>query len=200
MKGETVVDLTNLIKRCQLGDLEGFTELYRLYSHRVMKTAYLITGYRCIAEDIMQEAFLQCFLDIKKLKHTEIFNIWFHRVIMRTSWKIVTKYSKITPVEDITSYMPDTSDEQISLLDLEDTSLSIHQALKKLSPDHKAVLIMHYYNDLSIPEISKVIGCFQGTVKSRLYNARKQLKELLNEKEFDAAVNIVNGGKECKIN
>lgn len=169
------LEKTELIILCQSGDKSSLSELYRLYSKKALGTAYLISDHKGIAEDIMQEAFIQCFNEISTLKNPEKFEIWFYKILIRTGWRMVKKHNYFIPfdtqgIEDI------SSDMGLNLgLELSDTRLSINQAMEKLSLPLKTVIILYYFNDMSIKEISEVLGCFQGTVKSRLHNAKKQL-------------------------
>ena len=172
---------TDLIKRCQLGDLNSYSELYWLYSKNALGTAYLISDRKGIAEDIVQEAFIQCFNKIKSLKIPETFEVWFYKILVRTGWRMVKKYNNFIPMDD--ENMEGLSIGINSGLDASETSIIVNEALESLSLPLRTVVILYYFNDMTIKEISEVLGCFQGTVKSRLHNARKQLYETLNENE-----------------
>ena len=65
--------------------------------------------------------------------------------------------------------------------DLGENRLIVHEAIENLSPPLKSVVILYYFNGMTIKQISLVLGCFQGTVKSRLHNAKKFLKKELSE-------------------
>jgi RNA polymerase sigma-70 factor (ECF subfamily) len=72
-----------------------------------------------------------------------------------------------------------------SELDTSETNLIVNDALAQLSLPLKTVVILYYFNDMTIEKISKVLGCFPGTVKSRLYNARIQLHYVFNEDDLN---------------
>lgn len=75
MKGvEQLVD-TEIIKRCQQGEEAAFDALYKACATKALRTAYLLVGNRNIAEDIIQEAFLECYRDIKKLRNPQFFQV-----------------------------------------------------------------------------------------------------------------------------
>ena len=182
---------TNLIKSCQSGDLDSFNKLYQLYSKNALGTAYLISNQKGIADDIVQEAFIECFKKIKKLKNPEAFEVWFYKLLVRTGWRMVKKYNRFIPMDDKNIEDMNTTVSLDSKLDASETNMVVNEALEKLNLPLKTVVILYYFNDLSIEEISKVLGCFQGTVKSRLYNARKQLYKALNEnKQYDQTTNL----------
>ena len=182
---------TDLIKRCQLGDLASFSELYSLHRKKALGTAYLISNQKGIAEDIVQESFIECFQKIQTIKNPEAFEAWFYKILVRTGWRMVKKHNYLLPMGDQNMEGVSTTMEFNSESHTSETNLIVHEALAQLSLPLKTVVILYYFNDMTIEEISKVLGCFQGTVKSRLYNARKQLHDVFNENELnDAAVNI----------
>lgn len=88
------LDETTLVNRCQAGDIEAFSELVERNNKKAIHTAYLITGCRDIAEDIAQEAFIQCFHSIRKLRDTTLFKSWFYKILVRTSWRMVSNAKK----------------------------------------------------------------------------------------------------------
>lgn len=165
----------NLIKRCQTGDAESIGELYKAYRGNALGTAYLISDHKGIAEDIVQEAFIHCFADIKKIKNPETFDIWFYKILVRTGWRMVKKYNHYIPESDENIENFSSSNNSNPVFDDCETIITVSEALEKLSMPLKTVIILYYFNDMSIKEISEVLGCFQGTVKSRLHNAKKQL-------------------------
>jgi RNA polymerase sigma factor (sigma-70 family) len=194
------LDKTTLIKRCQLGDLESFEQLYRLYSKNAMGTAYLIAGHKGIAEDIVQEAFFQCYKEIKHLKDPDTFDVWFYKVLMRLGWKMSAKCrdKKILDGDSLeVSCFNCSLDTELST---QETRLVVHQAIERLSAPLKTVIILHYFNDLTIKQISMVLGCFQGTVKSRLHNAKKMLQIELRKAMDEDTLKAMYKGKECNAN
>jgi RNA polymerase sigma-70 factor (ECF subfamily) len=175
------MDNAPLIKRCQLGDISSFNELYKIYSKNALGTAYLIAGQKTLAEDIVHEAFIQCFQSIKSLKNVETFDVWFYKIVTRTGWRMINKNKSDISLDEIETenclYISSHKDE----INNNETKLLLYEALDKLSIPLRTVIVLHYYNDMTIKDIAKILGCFEGTVKSRLHNARKQLKQILGE-------------------
>ncbi len=85
------MDEISLIKLCQNGDSNAFDTLFKLHSKKAMHSAYLISGSKHLAEEIVQESFIQCLKSINKLKDPQKFKSWFYRIIVRYSWKAVSK-------------------------------------------------------------------------------------------------------------
>ena len=182
---------TDLIKQCQLVDLDSFSELYHLHRKKALGTAYLISNQKGIAEDIVQESFIECFQKIQSIKNPEAFEAWFYKILVRTGWRMVKKHNYFLLMGDQNMEGLSTAVDFNSELDTSETNLIVHEALAQLSLPLKTVVILYYFNDMTIEKISKVLGCFPGTVKSRLYNARIQLHDVLNENKLkEPAENI----------
>lgn len=165
----------DLIRQCQTGDKDSLGKLYRIYSQNALGTAYLISNSRGIAEDIVQEAFIQCFKHIGNLKDPKTFDAWFYKILVTTGWKMVKKHNRCMSAESRNIDELASVSNFINDFDTFANSLSLKQALDKLSFPLKTVVILFYYNQMPIKDIAKITGCFQGTVKSRLHNARKHL-------------------------
>ncbi|CDH91912.1 RNA polymerase sigma-70 factor [Clostridium botulinum B str. Eklund 17B (NRP)] len=176
--------MQDTIIRCKLGEKEAFQELLQTVEKNALATAYFLSGKRGIAEDILQETYMKCFMEIDKLKDPEAFKVWFFRILVRTGWKMSKKQSMLVPT-DITSenealfYNEKQNEENI--IDTYETKHIVKSAINNLSENLKTVVILYYFNDMSIEEISKVTGCFKATVKSRLFYARGALKKQLGD-------------------
>jgi RNA polymerase sigma-70 factor (ECF subfamily) len=188
-KERYIMNKSLLIEQCQMGNSESFSQLYKLYSRQAMGTAYLIAGNSGLAEDIVQEAFVQCFTSIGTLKNVETFDVWFYKILVRAGWRISKKYKGTVNIAEINNEIALADFNAIEELNSCENRLVIYEALSKLSLPLRTVVVLHYFNDISIKDISKMLGCFEGTVKSRLHNAKKQLREVLNK---DDSFNMVN--------
>lgn len=195
-EGGKVLDIITLIKCCQLGDLESFEQLYKIYSKNALGTAYLIAGHKGIAEDIVQEAFYQCYKEIKGLRDPGAFDVWFYKLLIRLAWKMSSKHMAIISTEDIDGEAKYHSFYLSQEQEAEENKLLVHETVSKLSPPLKTVIILYYFNDMTIKQISMVLGCFQGTVKSRLHNAKKILRKELKESMEDD-YKTMHRAKEC---
>ena len=171
----------NLIKCWQNGDMDSFRVLYECYSSPAIRTAFLITGRRDIAEEVVQDAFIQSNNNIKKLRDPEKFRSWFYRILIRLSWQYSSKEKGKVSFEDISFMCESESINTTDIFEQNEIKRVLHEAVSKLSTPLRTVVVLYYFNELSVKEIARVLNCFEGTVKSRLYNARKFLdKELKN--------------------
>lgn len=176
--------MQDTIRRCKLGDKVAFQELLQTVEKKALATAYFLSGKRGIAEDILQETYMKYFMEIDKLKDPEAFKVWFFRILVRTGWKMSKKQSMLVPT-DITSenealfYNEKQNEENI--IDTYEIKHIVKSAINNLSENLKTVVILYYFNNMSIEEISKVTGCFKATVKSCLFYARGALKKQLGD-------------------
>lgn len=173
-----------LIIKMQNGDYSAFEEIFHMYKDKAARTAYLITGNRFTSEDIVQEAFILCFMKIKSLKNPELFKPWFFKIVTRLSWKYSNSYKKVTPVWDIyeqTEFNSGVCEKSFLSSSLKEEYEGLYAAVNKLDKKLRTIVVLFYFNGFSIKEIAKITGCLQGTVKSRLFNSRKKLKKFLND-------------------
>ena len=188
------MEIEEIVTRCKQGEKEAFRELLQTVEKKALATAYFLSGNRGIAEDILQEAYMKCFMEIDKLKEPKSFKVWFFRILIRTGWKMSKKQSELVPLE-ITSkneeLFCDENQGRENVIDSYEIKHVMKNAINNLSENLKTVVILYYYNDMSIEEISKVTGCFKATIKSRLFYARAALKKQLESSlETENAISI----------
>lgn len=196
------MDENGIIKRCQLGDKKAFELLYEKNITKALQTSYLIVNNKSLAEDIVQEAFIECYRDIKYLKHSEAFKSWFYKILLRNSWRL-SKREKRHKTEELNldSLKIVESDFDSKVFESMDLENIVQKSIGNLNAKLRNIVILYYFNDMSVKEITKVIGCFEGTVKSRLYTARKILKKELEASgaRFELKDNYIID-KECETN
>lgn len=175
-----------LIINVQKGDISAFEQLFELYKSKALRTVYLMTRNKDVGEDILQEAFVICYTSIKDLKNPEYFKTWFYRILTRTTWRYMKKERELIPIEDISDKLVSNYEKSpLEKLEQKESSTLLYQEILKLNPKLQTTLILYYYNEFSVKEIAKIMGCFEGTVKSRLYTGRSRLKtNLTNLKKF----------------
>ena len=177
------MDIEEIVTRCKLGEKEAFRELLQTVEKKALATAYYLSGNKGIAEDILQETYMKCFMEIDKLQEPQAFKVWFFKILIRTGWKMTKKQSALIPLE-ITSeneeLFCDENQGRENVIDNYEIKHVMQNAVNNLSENLKMVVILYYYNDMSIEEISKITGCFKATVKSRLFYARAALKKQLS--------------------
>jgi RNA polymerase sigma-70 factor (ECF subfamily) len=192
-KGECKIEDSDLVLMIQQGNPDAFDQIFEKYKNEAVRTAYLITGRKSICEDIAQETFIKCYKHINDLKNPKGFRAWFFRILTRTAWKYGRLASHEIPTEDMTEKAEESSSDLADekYLASEENRL-LYSEINRLEPKQKTVIVLYYFNGLSTREIAKVSGCLEGTVKSRLFSARKKLKSGMES--------FYNSGKERRIN
>ncbi|NPV28476.1 MAG: RNA polymerase sigma factor [Firmicutes bacterium] len=176
------MNVAPLLKRIQEGDWQAFEMLIEQYSGKALRTAYLITGRKDIIEDAVQDAFVQCYRKIKGLRDPATFETWFYRLLTRICWRLTAREKGPVSLDSLTESGQECAlrDDPIGdALEAGETKRLVQQALGKLSIPLRTTVVLRYYNDLPLKEISRVLGCREGTVKSRLHTALKQLADEL---------------------
>lgn len=181
------MDEQQAIHLLKAGDLQGLEPLVSLYYFRAVKTAYLIVQDRDEAEDIVQSAFLHAYEKINQLRSGR-FGPWFLRSILNASIKTARKQKKNISLQagdsaEALSFEEQLADHQPSpetIMEDEELSQAVWRVLQRLSPEHRAAVVMKYYLEMSEAEISSVLGRPLSTIKWRLFTARKQLRNLLH--------------------
>lgn len=171
-----------LVTRMKRGDNEAFAQIYKKYRGSVFRTACLISGNASDGEDITQETFIKAFLHCGELKSDTMFRYWLFKILNRTAWQLLNGRKSEIPDENVL----DKADAKGSMF-TEDILLKreeqtqVWQAVMKLDYKFRLVVVLYYYNEMSTKQIAKVTGCYEGTVKSRLFTARKRLRQLLSD-------------------
>lgn len=177
------MDEFELIRLAQSGDERALTELYRRYAPNAFKTAFLLTGNRALAEDVVQETFIQVIRKIHTLRDPSRFRPWLFQVLTNAAKTAYRRdlWRRWVPLELDTHDKPDrmTPSAQERLDACEEIE-ELREAIKRLKPAHCAAVVLHYFNGLPEQEIAEVLGCPLGTVKSRLYHARQELHRTLS--------------------
>lgn len=169
------------VKRMMEGDETAFERLFDCYHNKLYRMAYLICGNHADSEDIVQEAFLKCFLNRRKLKDSACFDAWLCQILIRTAWKVSKSSKKEEPVEELwrqeegSGYREGPLEELL----LSQRRERVWEAVKELPVKQRTAVVLYYYNQLTTKEVAKAMGCLEGTVKSRLHAARKNLEEKL---------------------
>ncbi len=164
--------------------MAAFEALFRQYEKPVFRTAYLITGSKEAAEDVLQEVFIS----VWKSRHTYNPNkgklsTWLHRITVNQCSREKARKAPTTvllgeKVVDLPETMHGYQPEQILISKMEYERLL--KAMDSLDPKHRSVLVLRYFNDLSYLEIAEALQVPLGTVKSRLNQSLRYLKEQMN--------------------
>lgn len=148
---------------------ETFSRLVLEYTPNLYRLALGILHNREDAEDAVSEAVLKAYEKLHTLRKTEHFQAWIMQIAANEAKRIYAKNKRVSPVENMEEYMPDFRDEYHELWDM----------VMELDIAYREVIILYFYERFSIKEIGEILHIAEGTVKSRLFRGKKQLKEWL---------------------
>ena len=170
-----------LVVQIQNGDDSAFDELYRLTSKRAFFLAKEFVKNDDDAEDILQDSYIKALAKINELENPETFVSWFNRIVANKSKDYIKKKKPSLFECDEDEAYEVIADENKTFspeenVDKEDLRKTVMQALDELSEDKKACIVMMYYEENSIGEIARCLEIPEGTVKTRLYHGRNELR------------------------
>ena len=175
-----------LMSRIRLGDTGAFDELYNRYSNRLLHYFYrMLGGNEDLAQDFLQTLFMKVVEKPQRFKKGYNFKSWVFTIAHNMC---KNEYRRLETIKRYFADIENDNGEQISgynnfddQIDKSKFRIALDQELAKIEPDHKSIFILRYQQQLSIPEIQSIIGCSEGTVKSRLFYTTKKLAKCLSE-------------------
>lgn len=184
-----------LIQKCKSGDIYAFEQLIQGYQKKVFNIAYRILGDIDDASDMSQEVFIKVYKSITNFKEESSLSTWIYRIATNTCLDEVRRKKKAASISmsstiqledgEITIQVEDSKPGPDELIAQKETREEINKAIESLNEEHKAVIVLRDIQGLSYEEISSVLQCSLGTVKSRINRARSSLKNILiSERNF----------------
>ena len=182
-----------LIHEIKEGNKEAFNALVQPYMQKAYRASYLILHDRSLAEDAVQESLIQAYKSMHRFdEKIASFKTWFHQILIHMTLKQKRKKRLAFLQIETWFQMKEVKTPESDFLIKEETRM-VMQAVKYLPIKEQVVIVLFYYQDLSILEIAQVLHIKEGTVKSRLYKARENLRGYLSycimedhEKEMNA--------------
>lgn len=173
-----------LLNQIRAGNGDAFSTLVESLLSSAYKTAYLILGSRELAEDAVQIALEDCYLSIMRNIEIRHFKAWFYRLVYTRSIDVYRKQkrSKYTDIEDNPEALSRMKSESAQEMAVEkETKQELLQLITSLKDDQRIPLLLFYYENLSVKEISLILNENNNTVKTRLARGRKKLGELMRK-------------------
>lgn len=176
------MDERESVARLKRGEIGGLEPLVRSYQAAAVKTAWLITCDRGMAEDVVQAAFIKAYERIAQFDAERPFGAWFLRIVANDARKAATRARRIYPLEPHDGAegdaRADDSPGPEELLAQAETRAEVWRALEGLTPDQRAAVVLRYYVGLSQAEVAERLGVPPGTAKRRLHDARGRLRNV----------------------
>jgi len=165
----------DLVERAQRGDQDSFAALVHLCSDRLYGIAYRILRDPDRAEDALQQALVRLWDDLPSLRDPDRFDAWSYRLVVHASYGEARRERRWTSrIRPITS--DPMADDRISRIADRD---EFERGFRGLTPEHRAVLVLHYFVGLPVTEVAETLGIPVGTAVSRLHYAVRGLRAAL---------------------
>jgi RNA polymerase sigma-70 factor (ECF subfamily) len=176
------------ISRLKQGDLNGLEALVRRYQARAVHAAYVIVHDRPLAEDVVQTAFVKAAERIDQFDDGRPFAPWFFRIVANDALKLAEKRQCSVslderldePTAQLAEWLADPDPQPDQVVAEEEARQIILKAIGSLPPGQRAAIVMRYYLDMSMKDISARTGRPLSTIKWWLRDARKRLRSLLD--------------------
>lgn len=181
-----------LMRRVGAGDHAAFEQLYTQYYHYLYRFIFRITRRLEAIEEIINDVMFVVWQKAASLKLTSRTSTWLLGIAYRKSLKSLTEYQETCEtisIEEITHDLPSDREPTMEQSELEELLMV---GLDSLSSEHRAVVELAYYYGMHYSQIAEIMGCPEGTVKTRMFHARKklrsQLRSLLSAADVDNAL------------
>jgi RNA polymerase sigma-70 factor, ECF subfamily len=174
-EAEGVMD-SDLVIQAQQGDRDAFATLAGARADRFLATSYRILHDLALAEDATQQALVAMWRDLPQLRDPARFDAWSYRLLVRACYAEGGKARRWAPNLRILPADEPTGDPLGAVLDRDE----LERGFQRLSLEHRAVLVLQHYLDLTVAEIAEVLGVPVGAVASRLHHAMRGLRAALD--------------------
>jgi RNA polymerase sigma-70 factor (ECF subfamily) len=173
-----------LIVRCQTGDRRAFEELVERFGPRLRYFLRKMAPRGDRAEDLLQETWADVFRQLPRLQDAGAFTAWAYRIARGKANLDHRRNERRPPMSgDVELIAAADSEPRFSPED----AARVHAALDELPPEQREALVLRFLEGLSYEEISQIVGCPAGTVRSRIHYGKQTLERLLGPPEHEAS-------------
>lgn len=181
-----------LVERAQKGDTRAFDDLVRKYTPKIYGLVYNMTSNREDTADLLQDIFSKAYRSIQRFMGKSSFYTWIYSISVNMTLNFLKKrgrYSKVS-MDDVDSGIQNDPDfielttagnSPLREVNIHELQKRLNEAMMKLSEDHRTVVTLYDVQGLQHAEISKILGVSEGTVRSRLFYAHRQLQAYLDD-------------------
>jgi RNA polymerase sigma-70 factor (ECF subfamily) len=168
-----------LVERCREGDGGAFAVLVHRYHRPIYNAAFRVLGNADDAADITQVVFMRVTERLDEFDSRYKFFSWIYRIALNESLNLARKRVREEPLDDEAEIAGAKSAEPDWNADRTELAERVQRALMGMNVDDRAVLTLRHFSDCSYREMSGILGIAEKTVKSRLFAARRRLRDLL---------------------
>jgi RNA polymerase sigma-70 factor (ECF subfamily) len=175
-----------LIAACLEGRTDAFGTLVRKYQDRLFRTMIALVGSREDAQDVVQDTFVRAFQNLGSYRSGAAFYTWLYRIAVNAAF---SRSRRRRPKLSVDHHREQTGADPADVregsnpqenLERRERVRQVHDALARLSEEHRTVLVLKELEGYRYEEIAAILKCPVGTVRSRLHRARAELREILS--------------------
>jgi RNA polymerase sigma-70 factor, ECF subfamily len=179
------VDDQQLVGRIAAGDQTALRALYGRHQGRVFRFVLRFVRQDAIAEELTNEVFLEVWRHAGTFQGKASASTWLLSIAHHRAVSSLRKRREEAWNEETAANIADPDDDPEVVAQKADKGALLRRAMQQLSPEHRAIVDLVYYHEMSIAEVSEVVGIPENTVKTRMFYARKRLSELLKAAGVD---------------
>ena len=182
----------DLIRGCQVNDRKAQFQVYKLYYKSMFNTATRIVNDPTLAEDIMQEAFLEAFRQIGNYRAEASFGSWLKKIVINKSIDEIRKAKDVVSIDEADVDVPDTSDDENYMQVLSTRVEEIRKAIHALPDSYRIILSLYLLEGYDHEEISQILDISYNLSRTRYSRARKKLLEFIGAGENNVSNSKLN--------
>jgi RNA polymerase sigma-70 factor (ECF subfamily) len=173
-----------LALRCQAGDRGAFEDLVAVMERPLLYYATSLTGNPDDGLDVLQDVWIRVLRRIGELREPAALRAWLYRITHGVAIDRMRRAIARERAEEDQYAEFDEADEPSFA---EEDAAAIHAALSEIGLKHREVLVLHFLQDLSMADIGQIVGCTEGTVRSRIFYGKRAMKEILKRGGYGKA-------------
>jgi RNA polymerase sigma-70 factor (ECF subfamily) len=173
--GSDELELEVMIRQAMDGNKESFAVIIKHFELSLYKVAKSMLESEEDCADAIQETILKAYKSIRNLRETQFFKTWLIRILINECNNIYKIKGKVIPICEI-----EKTASEVSIINDVDNTIVIQEMLNHLQNELRTIVILYYFEDFSVKDISDLLSVPEGTVKSRLSRARNKLKNAFN--------------------
>ena len=185
------MDQRDLVERAARGDHDAFALLLGATIARLEAVARLILRDQELARDAVQDAYIRAWRDLPGLRDPERFDAWLHRLTVNACLDIARRRRRRVIEVELTPITPFVVGDETGRVADRD---QLERGFRRLGPDHRAVLVLHYYVGMSVPMLAETLGIPLGTAQSRLARALAALRTAIGS-DLEPTITELPGGQ-----
>lgn len=168
--------IEDLVQKARLGDHHAYITLFQHYEEQLYRTAFVYVNNQQDALDVIQETAYRSYKLITSLREPKYFKTWLIRICITCSIDLLRQQKKVTHLRaKHMDFAISSEDYDVPL------SVSLKQLIEKLDEDERSVILLRFYHDFTIKEITEVLQIPLGTGKTILYRALHKLRKVIKE-------------------